>query len=800
MRSYGDLLEYRIAYTELRATVTLVYGDAVEKTKRMSGKIELCRNEELKTISRKSDSYCGSLQHQSSSSPSSLSITCSSMDYQPSTSGYSSDMAYCALQKIKKKEKVKQYLKELRSMIPNELGNKRKFGTLSTLQHVLNSMRKIKEEPSKRVTDDEMSQVNVTDTIIREPLTTERKIKLWIAVSMNDHKIQEVSPILMQLLLYPKLYCITESSADQRSEAKATPKRSFCVRISLNSSFSLESPSIYQSFEMKAIYRPQDKATKTDGLQDRRLFHWECLPLHSPYQEDGCLPDKVTFTTRHSRHCQFSHVHSNAIHLLGYLPQDINEKPIFDFYHPSDLVKLYEVHQEVLKCKGDPFDSPPMRMKAHNGDYVEVQTKWSTFLNPWSKQLEFVIGHHTVIKGPENIDVFAEPKVLKMPLNPNTHESQQKMHALIRNLLVQPKEMGAPSTCSPPPRKKPTPEPVTDLKEELQQIKIDSANLRDAKESMKPHVIYEKEVKVEKATRDISAMYNQLNYSHNIKRYLMSQTVSASTGHEFGMDLFYGDPITSAGITKDIVNLSVPKPPSFGSSTMVRVSEHHEDNLPGQQLEQELFLPRWTPQDDAPHVMLTEAALRKHTKLQERLLCEQAEKDKNMFGMNKSRAISSHQNNLKRMHCGANSEADDEPIAKQTNWAIPTAVNATSSKVHKTMPGVTSNGFTQFPYVNFDMAAGTCFLKPLMKRGPHNIIPIPNGANPNWNMQWPCYSQTASAMPGVYQSVPSLYQPFSSQLCMGLNLMKAPGPQSQFSDIRRSSSEECSYAIFRNHQ
>ena len=52
-------------------------------------------------------------------------------------------MAYCALEKIKKKEKVKQYLKELRSMIPAELSKKRRFGTLSTLQHVLNSMRKL---------------------------------------------------------------------------------------------------------------------------------------------------------------------------------------------------------------------------------------------------------------------------------------------------------------------------------------------------------------------------------------------------------------------------------------------------------------------------------------------------------------------------------------------------------------------------------------------------------------------------------------------------------------------------------
>ena len=43
--------------------------------------------------------------------------------------------------KAKKKERVKEYLKELKSMIQPKGG---RMGTLSTLQHVLSRMRKIK--------------------------------------------------------------------------------------------------------------------------------------------------------------------------------------------------------------------------------------------------------------------------------------------------------------------------------------------------------------------------------------------------------------------------------------------------------------------------------------------------------------------------------------------------------------------------------------------------------------------------------------------------------------------------------
>lgn len=44
--------------------------------------------------------------------------------------------------KAKKKERVKEYLKELKSIVQSK--GEGRVGTLSTLQHVLSSMRKIK--------------------------------------------------------------------------------------------------------------------------------------------------------------------------------------------------------------------------------------------------------------------------------------------------------------------------------------------------------------------------------------------------------------------------------------------------------------------------------------------------------------------------------------------------------------------------------------------------------------------------------------------------------------------------------
>ena len=52
---------------------------------------------------------------------------------------YSSDMTH----KEKRKSRVKQYLRQLKAMVPPSSGKKGKMGTLSALQHVIGSLQKI---------------------------------------------------------------------------------------------------------------------------------------------------------------------------------------------------------------------------------------------------------------------------------------------------------------------------------------------------------------------------------------------------------------------------------------------------------------------------------------------------------------------------------------------------------------------------------------------------------------------------------------------------------------------------------
>ncbi|TGZ43164.1 Period circadian protein [Temnothorax longispinosus] len=60
----------------------------------------------------------------------------------------------------------------------------------------------------------------------------------------------------------------------------------------------------------------------------------------------------------------------------------------------------------VIRLEGSSFRSKPYRFAVQNGGCVVLETEWSSFINPWTKKLEFVVGQHRVLKGPVDPDIF----------------------------------------------------------------------------------------------------------------------------------------------------------------------------------------------------------------------------------------------------------------------------------------------------------------------------------------------------------------------------------------------------------
>ncbi|NXX11774.1 PER3 protein, partial [Podargus strigoides] len=144
--------------------------------------------------------------------------------------------------------------------------------------------------------------------------------------------------------------------------------------------------------------------------------------------------DKRIFTTTHTPGCVFLEIDDRAVPLLGYLPQDLIGTSILMYLHPEDRPLMIAIHRKILKFAGQPpFEHLPIRFCTQNGDYVILDTSWSSFVNPWSRKVVFIIGRHKVRTSPLNEDVFAARSK-----ETSSVEEIRELQGQIYKLLLQP--------------------------------------------------------------------------------------------------------------------------------------------------------------------------------------------------------------------------------------------------------------------------------------------------------------------------------------------------------------------------
>ncbi|XP_061075147.1 period circadian protein homolog 3 isoform X2 [Conger conger] len=165
-----------------------------------------------------------------------------------------------------------------------------------------------------------------------------------------------------------------------------------------------------------------------------------CLALAeriiSGYEAPRIPMDKRIFTTTHSPGCVFLEVDERAVPLLGYLPQDLIGTSVLTCLHPEDRTLMLTMHRKILKFAGQPpFEHSPIRFRCQNGDYITMDTSWSSFINPWSRKVAFIIGRHNVRSGPLNEDVFAAQTKGAGPI---VFEEVKELQAQIYKLFLQP--------------------------------------------------------------------------------------------------------------------------------------------------------------------------------------------------------------------------------------------------------------------------------------------------------------------------------------------------------------------------
>lgn len=147
------------------------------------------------------------------------------------------------------------------------------------------------------------------------------------------------------------------------------------------------------------------------------------------------------FSTRHTAAGLLAHIDGTAVAAIGYLPQEVIGKTVFDFYHLNDmsgLRKVYDMLMEQSSANMESITGQPYRFLIKNGCYITLETKWRRTFNPWTRELEFVIGVHSILKGPQHCNIFAKTGRYAITFCDEIKKNAERIQNEIKRLLAQP--------------------------------------------------------------------------------------------------------------------------------------------------------------------------------------------------------------------------------------------------------------------------------------------------------------------------------------------------------------------------
>ncbi|XP_034020400.1 period circadian protein homolog 1b isoform X2 [Thalassophryne amazonica] len=412
--------------------------------------------------------------NKSSNSPPSSSLaysllSASSEQDPPSTSGCSSDQSA----RLQTHKELMKAIKELKLRLPAERKNKGQSSTITALKYALQCVRQVRANKEYyhqwSVEECHGCSLDLSTFTIEEldNITSEYTLKntdtFSMAVSFLSGKIVYVSPqgssllrckpeclqgtMFSELLAPQDISTFYSSTAPCRLPSWAscigsapplvdcTQEKSMFCRISADRSRGGEIR--YYPFRLTPY---QLTIRDSDAAEPQPCCLLIAERVHSGYEAPRIPPDKRIFTTSHTPSCLFQDVDERAVPLLGYLPQDLVGTPILLYIHPEDRPTMVAIHEKIFQFAGQPFDYSPLRMCARNGEYLTIDTSWSSFVNPWSRKVSFIVGRHKVRTSPLNEDVFTTPASCESrTAMPDVVQLSEQIH----RVLVQPVHSGS---------------------------------------------------------------------------------------------------------------------------------------------------------------------------------------------------------------------------------------------------------------------------------------------------------------------------------------------------------------------
>lgn len=81
---------------------------------------------------------------------------------------------------------------------------------------------------------------------------------------------------------------------------------------------------------------------------------------------------------------------------LGFLPQELLDTSMYEYYNAVDIPALAETHKTALQTN-QKLTTNVYRFRTKENGFIRLQTEMRPFKNPWTKEFEYLYCKNTVI-------------------------------------------------------------------------------------------------------------------------------------------------------------------------------------------------------------------------------------------------------------------------------------------------------------------------------------------------------------------------------------------------------------------
>ncbi|XP_061099067.1 hypoxia-inducible factor 1-alpha-like isoform X2 [Conger conger] len=140
-----------------------------------------------------------------------------------------------------------------------------------------------------------------------------------------------------------------------------------------------------------------------------------CEPIPHPSNIEVPL-DSKTFLSRHTMDMKFSYCDERITELLGYEPEELLDRSVYEYYHALDSDHLTKTHHDLF-AKGQ-VTTGQYRLLAKKGGFVWVETQATVIYNNKNSQPQCVVCVNYVLSGVEESELVLSLRQTKTDVEP----------------------------------------------------------------------------------------------------------------------------------------------------------------------------------------------------------------------------------------------------------------------------------------------------------------------------------------------------------------------------------------------